>query len=213
MTVVLWDINVSKRLKTGSLVSTPEIEAKMLSLDDYYEIARRCIGAFASGSVRHNMFKNEDAISFVAEHLMYATCRWIPDGGRTFRSYLNQCSIWAIQRWILISKKAIATSCKSLDVRYGNDEDNQGRYAIIADDCDTPVDELCQREEQDAIRHIMDSELTDRQRECIELMYIQGLSGADTARELGISRQAVEQCTSKGLTKIRTILNGQEVSV
>ena len=205
MTVVLWGINVSKRLESGNLSSTPEIEERMLSLDDYYEVARRCISAFASGTVRSSMLKSEDAMSFVAEHLMYASCRWEAEGGRTLHSYLNQCAIWAIRRWILISKNAMKHSCVSLN-QDNNDEQNQ-LYNIISDGSEQPVDELCRKEEEAAIRSIMDSELTDRQRECIELIYIQGFSGADAARKLGISRQAVEQCTTKGLTKIRTTLN------
>lgn len=206
MTVVLWDINVSKRQSSGTLTSTPEMEQRMLSLDDYYEVARRCISAFASGSVRNSMLRSEDALSFVAEHLMYASCRWEADGGKTLYSYLNQCAIWAIRRWILISKNAMKNHCVSLNQSY---EDQDELYSVISDGTDQPVDELCRKEEQEAIRRIMDSELTDRQRECIELIYIQGFSGADTARELGISRQAVEQCTTKGLTKIRMTLNEQ----
>jgi len=155
------------------------------------------------------MLKSEDALSFVAEHLMYATCRWKAEGGRTLRSYLNQCAIWAIQRWILLSKNATKYSCISLNQHgHSSDEDTDQLYSIIPDGSEQPLDELCHWEEQDAIRKIMDSELTDRQRECIELIYVQGLTGADAARELGISRQTVEQCTTKGLTKIRTTLNG-----
>ena len=208
MAIVLWDINVSKRLESGNLVNKVDTAAKMLPLSDYYEIARRCIGAFASGTMARSMLRNEDAISFVAEHLMYATCRWNSEAGRTLHSYINQCAIWSIQRWILLNKKSSLHRMASLN--NDNDGDNQPLYATIPDESTTqPLDELCYYETTDMIRKIMDTELTHRQRECIELIYIHGVSGADAARKLGVSRQAVEQCTTKGITKLRTILNDQ----
>lgn len=209
MSVVLWDINSSKRRDSGTLTSTPETESRMLSLDDYLEISKRCISAFASGTVRSSMLNSEDAISFIAEHLMYASCRWDAELGRTLRSYLNQCAIWAIRRWILLSKKANEFSCMSLNAEIYDEQ--EPLYSVISDEAIQPVDELCRKEETDAIRKIMDSELTDRQRECIELIYIQGVSGAEAARQLGISRQAVEQCTTKGIAKIRTTLDNEQI--
>lgn len=208
MTVVLWDINVKKRLDS-SLVSTPETEERMLSLNDYYEIARRCIAAFAFGSIRNMMIKSEDAVSFVAEHLMYATCRWDKERGRTFHSYLNYCSICAIKRWALMSRRASCQHDVSLNASF--DENSSDFYSTMTDNTDTPVDKLCHDEETASIRKIMDEELTEKQRNCIEMIYINGCSGADVARALGISRQAVDQCTRKGLTKIRTILNDKQI--
>lgn len=206
MTVVLWGINATKRIESGTLSSTPELEKRMLSLDDYYQIASRCIGAFASGSVAQSMLRNEDAISFVAEHLMYGTCRWTEDGGRTLRSYINQCAIWSIQRWIMLSKKAHGKHEQSLN-REDKDGDRQFYETIADTSVGLPIDELCCDEEMQAIRQVMDDELTDNQRQCIELIYIQDLSGADVARQLKVSRQAVEQSMNKGLEKIRAKLN------
>jgi len=206
MTVVLWDIDVKKRRQNNSLNDQGVTD---WTLDDYYQVAQRCIGAFASGSLAQSMLRNEDAISFVAEHLMYASCRWNETAGRTVHSYLNQCAIWAIKRWIKLSNKATQTEVVSLNADSCPGSRTQA-YEIIADvNTQTPDEALSDQEQSDALAKIVDNAgLTERQRHCLDVVYVKGQKPSDVARDLGISRQAVDQCLNKGIRKIQVVIDG-----
>jgi RNA polymerase sigma factor (sigma-70 family) len=204
MTVVLWDINVQKRRDNGGMSQTSACD---WTLEDYYEVAKRCIGAFAVGALAQSMLRNEDAISFVAEHLMYGAHNWREAGGRTVPSYLNQCAIWSIQRWITLSQKTRKHKVVSLN------DDCHGscsqRHEIIADEKSPTPDSIVSRKEQSQ-RFVEDFGLTTRQKHCLEVVYIQGQRPSDVARELGISRQAVDKCLHKGVQKIRVAIDDKE---
>lgn len=204
MTVVLWGIS-DKRPKMST-------DNEMLSLNEYYDIARRCIGAFASPSSANEMLRNEDAISFVAEHLMYGSAGWKPEKGRTLRSYLNQCAIWSIKRWFFFSKRAKKHSALSLSSKMDESDDRRSLslHETIADDkAVSPELSLFNQEEAETIHNILNTAaLTPQQQKCIELVYIENHSGADAAKKLGVSRQAVDQSLRKAVKIIRGVING-----
>jgi len=203
--VVLWDIDVKKRRNSSSIGQTSACED--WTLDDYYEVARRCIGAFATGSLAQAMLRDEDAVSFIAEHLMYGAHRWHADGGRTVNSYLNQCAIWSIQRWIALTKRTQKHAIVSLNANCPGTRAQ--RHELIADEKILPPDTIVSQQENS--RHLIDDYgLTDRQRHCLEVVYIQGQKPSDVARDLGISRQAVDQCINKGIQKIQGAIDGKE---
>ncbi len=209
MTVVIWGIDATKRRNNNTLHDTSACD---WTLDDYYRVAQRCIGAFATGSLAQSMLRNEDAISFVAEHLMYAAHRWNKSGGRTLHCYLNQCAIWSIHRWIALSKKVASKSLVSLNADNCPTSDTQQLYTMIADDnAPAPDDILMDQEKTDGLANVIEGAgLTDRQRHCLEVVYVQGQKPAEVARDLGISRQAVDQCLTKGIRKIKVAIDGKE---
>ena len=96
MKVVIKDIDATKLQKSEIF----ETDNELLDLSSYILMAKKCIAYFASPDLSQQMLRNEDAISFVAEHLMMGTCRWDESKGRAFKSYHNQCAIWAIQNWV-----------------------------------------------------------------------------------------------------------------
>jgi len=205
MTVVLWGIDANKRRKNNSLNT---VSAQDWTLEEYYDVARRCIGAFAVGSLARSMLRNEDAISFVAEHLMYAAFRWDASKGRTLTSYLNQCAIWSIHRWLVLSNKSTQQSMSSLNVNVC-DNSNTQLYELIEDTTVQPPDDIVS--EQEYLAYVLDDAgLTQRQRHCVEVVYIQGQRPSDVARDLGISRQAVDQCLKKSIHKIRVVIDDQK---
>lgn len=44
-----------------------------------------------------------------------------------------------------------------------------------------------------AVRHAVETALTDKQREAVELFFFQGLSQSEIARELGVAQQVVQK--------------------
>lgn len=211
MTVVLWDIDATKRRQNNTLNDSTPLA---WSLDEYYKVARRCIGAFASGSLAQSMLRNEDAISFVAEHLMYSAFRWEKEreGGRTLHCYLNQCAIWSIYRWIVLLKRAETKGVPySLNLDDCPDSHSQFYERIADEKADSPSDDIEAREQTNTIANIIDGAgLTDHQRQCIEFVYIHGKRKVDVARHLGVSRQAVDQCLNNGIRKLRVALDDNE---
>jgi len=207
MTVVLWDINVNKRRKNNNLGKT---DATNWTLHDYYHVAQRCIGAFAIGPLAKSMLRNEDAISFVAEHLMYAAFRWDCSGGRTLRSYLNQCAIWSIMTWLTLVKKSNRYPIISINEDAYTDSRTK-LYEIIQDkNSEIPDQVIMGQEQSDNLMNVIDDAcLTERQQHCLDAVYIQGQRPSEVARELGVSRQAVDQCLNNGVNKIRIVINDQ----
>jgi len=203
--VVLWDIDKKKRAANKHISKETAVD---WGVQDYHDVATRCIGAFASSDLAQSMLQNEDAISFVAEHLMYAAQRWEQyPGGRSLRSYLNQCASWCIKRWIEISQKSMSKSHMSLNAPMGAEEDSQ-LYEIIADVKSKSADEILEAQELRNLIHNID--LTERQLQCINSVYVCGQMASDVARDLNVSRQRVDQCLTAGIKKIRTAIENEE---
>ncbi len=207
--VVLWDIHVNKR-RNNKTLNENSVHADW-SLQEYYNVAKRCIGVFAAGQLAQSMLRDEDAISFVAEHLMYASYRWKESGGRTINSYLNQCAIWSIQRWVVLIKRATKYPTLSLNVSLHPEERTQ-RHEMISDiSIESPDKIMASQEQADNLTDVINNAgLTERQRHCLEAVYIQGQKKSEVARNLGVSRQAVDQCLTKGVTKIKVAIDGKE---
>lgn len=209
MTVVLWDIDEKKRRNSHIFDNKPIVD---WSVEDYHTVARRCICAFAVPQLAERMLRDDDAISFFAEQLMYAACRWRDyPGGRTVRAYLNQCVIWNLPRWVGMLKSAKST------VSLNDNGDDHTSYSqsfseIIADDkAQTPDNIMVGEERTKNLAHVIaNASLTDRQRYCVDAVYVQGQRPAEVARQLGIRRQAVANCLTNGIRKIQVAINDQE---
>jgi len=200
MTIVVYDINTNVR---SSYLQNGDIQHTTLSLKDYLEIAQRCIGSFAPSNIACRMLHDEDAISYVAEHLMYAACTWNPSGGKTLRSYLNQGAIWAVRSWSIKYGKAFKKQLKSLNAASGYNDETMWFNNVVDKKTRTPMEIACETETIDMIKRCG---LNERQLYCIERVYIDGLSMADVARTLGVSRQAVEQQVKRGLAMMHNVM-------
>jgi len=205
MTVNLYDIHAHKR-QDNYLETSPELEAKMLSLQEYEDIAKQCIGALVAGPLARTMLRDEDAIAHIMHCLMEGTARW--DGRGSHHGYLKQCASWGIHRWIATwNKQQAKESVLSLNTHVGEGERMQ-LYEVTPD---------TRHAEQERMRDVIEqaqaclnvSTLTDHQRQCLELHYLEGVSQTDIAARLGISRQAVHHCINNGLEKIRAAVNEQ----
>lgn len=193
MSVVIVDINSNVLKRTGNMTSTPEIEARMLPLDEYYKIAKRTIIHFAGPSLAKSMVNDEDAMSFMAESLMRATVRWEQHrmGGRTLRSYLNQCAKWAIDRWVLNKKQAGRNNTMSLDLEI--DEDGNSMHNFVADtNVDGNIEDMINK-----------PYLNDTQKECLRLKFVNGLTYRNIGEVLNKTHQRVEQIVKVALKKLR----------
>lgn len=201
MPVILKDIDQNKRSKNDYSKS----QANMESLEYYDTVAKKCISMFA-GTLSQKMLKDEDAISHVSEHIMWGHLRWKEDGGRTLKSYLNQCGIWAIKIWKTKMYKTMSSSqVQSLnyDLSVGG-SDSCELYQITKDEkCEEPFDILFDNKKTDAIKAIEDKCLTNLQRTCLQQRYIEGKKLRQIAEAMNISKQAVDQNIRKAIEKLK----------
>lgn len=55
-------------------------------------------------------------------------------------------------------------------------------------------DDLCDAARCDAVREVVATALTGRQREVVELFFFEGRSQGEIARQLGVTQQVVQKC-------------------
>jgi RNA polymerase sigma factor (sigma-70 family) len=209
MGTVIIDVDADKREKTGVYNLTEEQESRLLTLSEYRFIAKKTISCFAGPSLRKHMLSDEDAISFVVEKLIDATCNWEEGKGRTLYSWMNQCSIYAIKRWIDNMKRANKKGGLSLDKEIQGD----ARVCfsdITSDGAMSPFETLfdnemvTQAEHRKDVQSILDTPcITEAQRKCLVMAYLDGLRPVEISKKLGVSRQAVDQNLQRGLANLR----------
>lgn len=191
--VVIVDIDKNALEKHKTLTVTDEVKSRLLSLAEYENIAERVINYFNFKKERNDMLHSEDAVAFVVEHLIRGTIRWKPDGGRTLRSYLNQCGLWAIQRWKLNKKQANRHNTISLDTEI--DDNGTTLYTFVEDTSLSPhlnIDEIINK-----------PYLNDTQKECLRLRFVEGLTFKSIGEILQKTKQRIEQIVNSALKKLR----------
>ena len=202
MTVVLRDVDVTKRSKNDYVTNADTL----LTLHEYLEVAKRCIGAFDPTS---NMLRDDDAIAHVAEHLMLGHLRWKENGGRTLHSYLNQCAIWSIKSW---KNKLYQTNKKhqelSLNTNIGDASGTGSRhdqlYQLVPDKrAKEPFDILFNDDEKTAQALTESDCLTRLQRYCLKRRYVESQTLQEIADSLSISRQAVHLHVKKAIIRLQ----------
>jgi RNA polymerase sigma factor (sigma-70 family) len=192
MSVVIVDIKekTSKKYNTYNVNSSSS--ELILPLYEYIDIAKKSISKFSSASVAKSMLKDEDAISFVVEHLIKGTIRWKQNGGRTFKSYLSQCAIWSIQRWLLNSKNARKNDVIHLDNEF--DDEGSNLYKLVKDKSSENIN----------IEDIIDKNyLNDTQKECLRMKFVHGMTYRSIGEIMNKSHQRIEQIIKSALVELR----------
>jgi len=202
MKIVIKDIDKTK-LKTNKIF---EHTNEMMSLGEYIDISKRCIGHFASPDLARQMLQSEDAIAFVAEHIMMATCRHDESRGRTLRSYHNQCAIWAIQNWVArISKRSnyeVLSLNKDLKEHYGGKI--MQMYQIIEDERPIPISEMEIQENKTKVQQLLSSPMLSKlEHDCISMKFLDEISAKEISEIFDISLKLVYTSIRKGLAKLR----------
>mgnify|MGYP003136584864 FL=1 len=201
MSVVLKDIDYNKRKEN----EYEKINVEMYTVSKYRDIAKKCISLFSGPSFSQNMIRDEDAISHVAEHIMWGHMRWKDGAGRTLKSYLNQCGIWAIQSWKTKIYNSSKLKISSLNTAIGNDGEKQTSHQDLISDKKSkePFDILFNNSKDKAQKIIAAKFLTSLQKRCLSSRYIDGKKLVEIADELGVTRQAVNQHIKKAINKLR----------
>lgn len=208
MSVVLSDVNSTKRLKSGVGINNPE---RMKSLDYYLGTARRVVSKYASKSLSSEILSDEDAISFIAEHIMMGTSRWdeAKSNGKSLDNYHLQCALWAIKRWV--HKKTTERNKNILSMDFMGHVNGTHEFNLHETVGDKRIDPEGAEKLEETVKFAEEilnlNCLTDNQKTCIKMKYMDGLTLREIGEKLGKSFQAVQQIISAGLVKIKNEYN------
>lgn len=195
------------------------IEFEPLSF--YINLAQKTISKFAknfSSALAKEMLSSEDAIANVANCIMMADWRWDKERkGETGQqknkySYRNQCAIWAIKSY-MTRKKQKYNKAHSVDFDIQCDDENLSLLDILPASSSSPLDIIIDEEKNTDIRDLVNEILSDnsdilsnRQKQCLKLYYIEGYTFAEIGKKFMITREAVRQNIKKSIEKIRNLM-------
>jgi len=169
------------------------------TLAEYYKIAEKCISRFAEYSVAQDMLSDEDAVAYMVSDLILGTCRWTPDGGRDFKSYLNQCAIWSILKWL--SSRTAVRKLASLDA---TNESGGSLYGELSSNEKTPYEHLAEQEHDILDFALNKCDLSPRQKQCFQMRFVDGHTLQEIADSIGVTREAVRLFIGQAINKVKT---------
>lgn len=198
------------------IIEYPNVaDQTFVSTQEYLDIAQRLVRKIAPyyrPGLSEQILRSEDAISNIATQIMMADWRW--NGNGTLYGYRKECVKWAIQGFIErdVSRSKRKTLSLNNTTSFGDGESKEYMNMIPGNDAD-PAD-IVEQSEHDTMQHELIDQilgsgiLTDTQQKCIRLHYLQGKSMSDIGRELGVSRQAVQDNVQRGISKLKAVANG-----
>ena len=189
-----------------------------LSMGEYISLAKKTINKFAPqfyNGLNKEILNNEDAISDIASAIMYADWRFDPERQgssgmkKTLYSYRNQCAIWAIKTFITNKYKRKSKDQMSLDFSISDNEDKSVYHESVKDKKQlNPLDILIDKEEQESLTYDLNSVfdsgiITDKQKQQLQMYYIEDMTLSEIGKKFGVSREAIRQNLKRAIEHIR----------
>ncbi len=177
----------------------PEVAGRFLTLQKYHEEARRVIGFFSPGNMKHKMLASEDAINFVAHWMMRADWGYETDreDGATVETWRIYCGRCAILRYI--------STLAGQPVHIPIDRNLLEHNPRTKDPQEWRIGEEDSEELQDYLGSVLDK-LPAMQRECVIRSYIKEQPRSKIASELKMSREAVRKSVNAGMKKLNKLV-------
>lgn len=193
-------------------------EQEFVSTEEYLKIAQRLVRKIAPRyrvGLAEQILKSEDALSNIATQIMMADWRW--NGNGTLYGYRKKCVEWAINGFIERDVARSKHKVVSLNNVTTNTNDDNEFISMIPGKDPNPADIAENNEEQQLREEIIDKILgsgllTETQETCIRLHYLSGMSISDVGRQLGVSRQAIQDNVQRGINKLKVIINEKNKS-
>lgn len=210
MNFVLATINRSRRKPNKELghknPDQKKAQERFLTVGQYHTLARRIIGRFAPASVKASMLNSEDAIDYIAYKIMRGDWIYDPSLNVKISSYRGMNGRLAITDYMKAHARNTKTT-QSLDFNYG---DGATLHHTQADPkAIEPRAIYIEREDSDELRAyvelILDT-LSETQRSCVVLHYLDGLGQSEVSRILRISREAVRKSLAEAMKKLRKVV-------
>lgn len=175
-----------------------------LTLAQYHETARRVIGKYAPYHIKSSMLGSEDAIDFVAFHIMYSDW-WYEDDGSKIETIRLSSGRYAILEYITLINKQ--KKMQSLEVSVTENETSIAETCVDEREIDpfirTQTDESSV-ETSDYITGLINA-LTYVQQQCVSMYYLEGLKHTEIARRMSMTREGVRKSIIEGLKRLQEL--------
>ena len=164
------------------------------NLDFYLTLAVKSIKRFCHGSIRINLLRNDDAISYIAYRLMLIDWRYREDGGASKQTRRYRTARFAILKYIhLLSNETDYNVDKSvLEQVPDHEQYSPLKLLLKTEQSNINFDDLADQ-----------SNLREKEKACILLSYSDELNNVDIARKLNVSNSTVTYNIKSGLKKLR----------
>lgn len=213
-------VNISS-LENRRINYPPAQSQEFLSMEEYLKIAKKTVNYYCKKNKElvYNLLVSEDAISSIAEQLMFGDWRYRPvhkkkifdEEGNLIRvdsinisrhSYRNKCAVWAIKNYLDKSNNKKNNQLQSLDIQ--KDTDTVNLYDLVEDDKSMPVYKIFDESIRKKVNYLLNnSKLSDPQKQCVTLYFLEDLTLEEVGVKLGISKQGVQQNVTRALENMR----------
>lgn len=161
----------------------------METLQEYQTITSKIIGRLNT-QYKFNLFSDQDLVGNIVTAVMLADFNF--DGRGTLYGYRRQMAEWAVNHYFAHSKIKGIVDGDWVNTRL----ETLNSYS--------PSEQAELKETSDLIeRAIGDSELTDRQEQCIRLRFYSDKTYIEIANIIGTSKQSVQQSVKNSLSKLK----------
>jgi len=179
---------------------------KLKTLKEYMNIAKRCISYFGNETTIKIMINNEDAISYVIEHIIIGDIKWDSSRGMSAYNYRNNCARWAILSWMFLRQKKIKNKPESItEIIYKNNHSGTWKHETIENlKTKNPLQEAINNEEKEELKkYLTNANLSEREMLCIEYKFFDNMTYKEIADILNVNKYVPQLTINKALRKIR----------
>lgn len=139
--------------------------------------------------------------------LIYTATKWKPDGGCTYKSYYHRGFYSnvanAAKKFYTSKSRTVSDNCMSRDCDYRDEESCPKIHDSYKSDIELENDIVSNIYVESLLSH-----LTPLQADVTRRCYINGEKQTEVARDMGVSKQAVNQALSYASRTLRAIING-----
>lgn len=176
-------------------------------LQEYTLAAKKLIAAEApkiKTGLAQEVLADADALSRCVEAVIQADWRWDGHTGTKY-GYRKQRVIWTLQNWVSRQAKIKSKQTASLNmvVARGDGKD-LALSDVLPSGQPTPLQEAIAAEEL-GILDTMLGHLNERERQIVEMYYLEGKVMAEIGEEFGCSRQRVDQILKRAVSSLQEL--------
>lgn len=172
----------------------------LLSLDEYYRRANNIIFVYGRTYPYVHAYDSDDLRGMIVEYMINGDLKYNPEKMMSLENYRYSNGVYGINSYI--------NTVNSVKNKIHNEQERFVCYEQ-SDNLNKNPDFLTElRDEIDSI--LKCPKLTEKQREVLQLYYLDKLSISTIAQELGVNRQAVQQIIKRAIKNVKEWLKISE---
>lgn len=181
-------------MKNGDPHVVASINERMLTVEQYHDLARGIISRWAPPHVKKRLLRSEDAVAYVAHNIMMADWGYQPDKS-SIKTYRGARGKYAIKDYL-----------DGLTKQYYYENLYDADTDLVDITCPPPSHGLEMTERYQDIRHTLSDllkKLPAMKRICVIMYFIQQKSTQDIGRIFGVSQEWARENIRQGIEEMR----------